>query len=78
MVLQNELVDEELEHFDDMAEEPDIQASNTADKPDRDSGDDSENENEMKMMIVQRMRQPSFRMMSFQTKVMMTCLDLVV
>lgn len=44
MVLQNELVDEDLEHFEDMVEEPHIQTSKTADKPDSDGGDDSENE----------------------------------
>lgn len=33
MVLQNELADEELEHFEDIVEEPDIQASTAADKP---------------------------------------------
>ncbi|KAI3716394.1 hypothetical protein L6452_23714 [Arctium lappa] len=32
MVLQNELADEELEHFEDIVEEPDIQASTAADK----------------------------------------------
>lgn len=32
MVLQNELTDEEVEHFEDIVEEPDIEASTAADK----------------------------------------------
>nr|GEW77871.1 CCAAT/enhancer-binding protein zeta [Tanacetum cinerariifolium] len=44
MVLQNELADEELEHFEDIVEEPDTQGNTTADKPDRDGDNSDDND----------------------------------
>lgn len=43
MVLQNELADEELEHFEDIVEDSDIQANKAADRPGS-SDDSSEDE----------------------------------
>lgn len=46
LVLQSELADEELEHFEDVIEEPDIQASKAADKADSDVVDDIDDPSE--------------------------------
>ncbi|PWA96240.1 CCAAT-binding factor [Artemisia annua] len=46
MVLQNELADEELEHFEDVVEEPDTEANKTADKPESDGVDDDDDPSE--------------------------------
>lgn len=44
VVLQNEVTDEELEHFEDIVEETDIQESKTADKQDSKGVDDNDND----------------------------------
>ncbi|GJT23912.1 CCAAT/enhancer-binding protein zeta [Tanacetum coccineum] len=44
MVLQNELADEELEHFEDIVEEPDTQGNTTADKLDSDGDNNDDND----------------------------------
>lgn len=46
MVLQSELADEELEHFEDIVEDPDMQASKAADKPDTDGADDNDDDDD--------------------------------
>lgn len=44
LVLQSEQADEELEHFEDIAEDSDIPANKLADKPDNDDVDDNDND----------------------------------
>nr|XP_043625221.1 CCAAT/enhancer-binding protein zeta [Erigeron canadensis] len=46
MVLQSEQADDELEHFEDIVEDPDMQASKAADKTDTDGADNNDDDDD--------------------------------